>query len=216
MDDWAQLQRFMAKWHRPLEPKDGLSEEQIAQIETTIGEKLPEQIHCFCSLVGNCLEEFESQDAWVLPLDWKVDSKRRIEIVVENQHVVSWWVHLGEGEQNNPPVWVEDEENSATFSQFVLGRFAYETLFVGDTLCNNGACSPTVIEEINRSYYEIVASYRRPSFPTRFYESDELLVVTNHPQLGDSYGWIWVVAKPEHQQTFDRFIENFSSVDWIG
>ncbi|MDX1935322.1 MAG: SMI1/KNR4 family protein [Capsulimonadales bacterium] len=150
---WASLHDFIAQWHRPLTPEDGVPPEEMNTVEERFGRKLPEAVREWYERAGRFTEITDRQNHLVPPSEMVISSYAEpiegqddtcafpvgLEVCNENQYVYGWKILETDLYASDPPVYLEDPDNvlgeerlyreADTFSEFISKSVALETLY---------------------------------------------------------------------------------------
>lgn len=89
---------------RPLEPEDGVPEEEIAAAEERLGIRLPAALREFYLIAGQFDQFNLAHNRLYTPEEWEVRDGKLI-FMEENQVVVVWAVEGNSALEDDPPVW---------------------------------------------------------------------------------------------------------------
>lgn len=205
-DRWAAIKQFVAQWHRPLAPEDGLLLEDIREAQSWSEVPFPQALQEWYLLGGSRRDLNAAQNRLLSPAELEVRAEHVV-FFVENQNVVRWGIRVSDLGMADPPVYLDNDftvptappahpwllEN-ATLSEFLLQMIMVHTL-VG----------MPAQEHVFRGWAEIDAStleqiatlfprfnlplWHWPRYPTQFFGMDEVLL------LVDGALWLWVAAQ---------------------
>jgi len=219
---WASLRAFVAEWHRPLEPGDGLSDAEIEGAEAILEYRLPRSLREFYLIAGK-RDDLTRRYNYLLPPD-------RLEKDIDEWTLTFW--HEGEDyftlsltladmEAENPPVWTksdDSERHNVTprwervadgLSDWFVFMVALETATVGDyrVIGQGGADAERSIKEVGRPV--ILPPMRGPFEGDRFYSVGRAFVMTR--SWSDAID-LWVSARD--QQQLEKAISEIKKVEW--
>jgi len=205
-DRWAAIKQFVAQWHPPLAPEDGLLLEDIRAAESGSDVPFPLALREWYLLGGRRSDLNAALNDLLSPAQLKVRDEHLV-FFLENQAVVRWGIRVSDLGMADPPVYLDNDftvppappahpwilEN-ATLSEFLLQMIMLHTLICGpaqDHLFRGWA-------EIDAATLEQMATlfprfnlplWHWPRYPTQFFGTDEVLF------LVDGALWLWVAAQ---------------------
>ena len=100
-DYWAEVKRFIAEWHRPLEAGDGYTEVQIQEAEARLGMRLPEALRELYLLLGKRDDIVRIYNR-LLNLEKLKIVQGHLVFWTENQGVSDWCIKLENISLPNP------------------------------------------------------------------------------------------------------------------
>lgn len=211
-ESWQRVFTLAERWGYPLTAEDGCSERDFEELETP----LPPLVHLWYQHVGRCqrlyhhgsqlhltplnqleiasfADDAEEEDLSGEPEDYP----RRLTIYEENQYVFSWVILESDMALSDPPVYIEDVDQTLSeeqilipstprFSDFAAQALAFELIFQSD--------SDYALERPTRSFSEIAPSLTAVSteplvyaYPNKmeFWYSDDILIATENGEWFD-------------------------------
>ena len=107
---WELLKQFFSGWLGALRAADGCRPDSIVAAEQRLGMALPVSLKEWYELAGLRESVWSCQDHFLIPEKLRVEGDRLI-ICVENQSVVKWGIRVDEMHEDDPPVYVSDQED---------------------------------------------------------------------------------------------------------
>jgi hypothetical protein len=197
-DYWAEVKKFIAEWHRPLELGDGYSEEEIQEAEARLGIRFPEALRGWYRWAGKWYADMQEQDRQV-PLSDLVWEEDVLVFHVENQYVCEWAIRREAFDQSNPPV--EDVVNKVLFTErltdFMFGALCKE-MYVGafgERESEGCEGAGTGFAQVASLLADNLSVWQVRSGADLCYANHEALAVLSEGQ--DDTFWLFLLAKTE-------------------
>ena len=223
-DRWAAIRQFVAHWHRPLAPEDGVLLEDILEAESWSDVPVPLALQEWYLLGGRRSDLNAALNYLLSPAQLEVSDEHLV-FFVENQAVVRWGIRVSDLARVDPPVYLDDDFSVPTappshqwiLENTMLSEFLLQMIMM-HTLVRNSPSQEHCVSgcaEIDASTLEqIVTLFPRfelplwhwPRYPTQFFGNDEILLMV------DGSLWLWVVAQSASEW---KQLEEHITVTWI-
>lgn len=198
---WGFVERFAARWARPLGPGDGSGESELLAVEERLGIGLPAAVRDAYLLFGRRDDLVRGQDRLVRPAHLDTDETGgKLVFRVEHGYVVEWGVPLGEGD--DPPVLfrpTDEEEWSPFLDRFSLAcveMVLSECVLAPGAPGDNRQLDPVTLAALADTFpplplprYPVWAAPDGP--PVRWFGGDEVIL------RADGEDWMWARARDE-------------------
>jgi hypothetical protein len=195
---------LIAAWNKPLVEGDGLPDAEITAAEKRLGIALPAALREWYRIAGNRADVTHTQTTLRSPeeLEW---TDAGLIFYAEHQDTCHWRIRWDEAGQADPPVFRDDvnaeQPESRSVTEFLWQMLAQEQIL---SAAWNGFGSfwepaESVLNELSLTRIG-TEDWHWPQYPTRFYEADNLLVMTN----GDEWFWFAAADREAHLVLLNR------------
>ncbi len=215
---WCLLSSLIGLWRPELTPADGFSSGCLNEAEARLKIRIPIALREWYLLAGNRRDIWSGQDEFLSPKQLEVDEL--LIIYVENQAVVQWGIRLSDLGQEDPPVFVSDDEvenawhlENESVTEFALQTFVSNLKWSRQNRCYaSSAGNPKVLQVIEENYRRLpFPDWRWPMWPTRFF-GDEYIVIEQNG-AGDQV-WLSVCTRTEEAfRSMERLVLPFG-IQW--
>jgi hypothetical protein len=166
--------QFLVEWHGPRRPEYGLAREEAES------RPMPLVLREFLEFAGKWPGVIV-QNRLLPPSEMRIEDAKLV-FYVENQGVDIW--ATAPTETRDAPVWVRENDpgepwfEEEPLSHFLLQLVVYETVMGAPEGAAAAWLPLAEAEQLSRGLHELPLSpWHRPSYPTRFYAGERLLLV---------------------------------------
>ncbi len=141
MIDWSRHQKLIADWTRPLEPGDGVHQDEVFQAEERLNCVLPLALREWYLMTGKREDLNQLQDRLQLPHQLWIENDYLF-FYIENQHVYEWVIDMMDFDLEDPPVYVRHVDTKPwtkecdKLSDFLINMTAMQIVLGSDTYAN--------------------------------------------------------------------------------
>jgi hypothetical protein len=206
VERWRLLTSLIALWRPELTPADGFSSGCVDEAEDRLKIPIPIALREWYLLAGKRKDIWSGQDEFLSPNQLEVGEF--LIIYVENQAVVQWGIRRGDLGQDDPPVFVSDDEvenswhlENESVTEFALQAFVSNLKWSRHNRCYaNGAGNSKVLQVIEENYRRLpLPDWRWPMFPTRLFGDEDIVIEQNGE--GDR---VWLSACTRTEEAFRK------------
>ncbi len=170
---WRRVQDFVAAWHRPLVPSDGLDLIAIRAAENHLGFSLPRTLQEWYLLAGRRKDLNATQDFFYSPDALRVNDHILV-FYEENQACYDCGSLLSTLDQPDPPVLVTNGMNwvahSPSLSEFIYRMVLYQTQATGKNYFGGRAQWTAELGQVIAAQFPALAYYYRDGHPESLVE----------------------------------------------
>jgi uncharacterized protein (TIGR02996 family) len=180
---WRLVEEFIDIWYGPLQSGDGYSEEELQEVESRLGVRLPAALREWYGLAGKRDEVWSKQDPLVYPGNLTLLPGDTLVIRNENQRMEAWGIMGEDIAKDDPPIYLFSYpwKISPTLSAFALRVLVYDSVLSGHVRLNRdyfrGAAT---VDEISSKFTlcDLPERYYT-EFTTRFFEGADIIIQIN-------------------------------------
>jgi hypothetical protein len=184
---------LIARWKRPLVEGDGLLDAEIVTAEERLGARLPAVLREWYRVAGKRTDLTVTQVGLRLPDELEWSDGGLVCFSEAGRGTNRWVIRRDDLTQTDPPMYRDGREGqtpeSPTLTEFLLLMLAQDIIlshpwsgFGSFWEPAEGVLSELAVTRMGTS------EWRWPQYPTRFFEAERLLVMTN----GDEWFWFAV------------------------
>ena len=183
-DRWSIITAFLADWHTPLKPEDGLVPEAVDKAELALAAPIPLALREWYGMAGK-RDDLFVQDTLLAPEVLYIVHDYLV-FFTENQCVVAWGVRREDCAKTDPPVWMDEDaawghsnkwvRQNSTLSEFLLQRLIAEAPYWAPW-GTSGFLDAPAADRVEEQLEDLGLPYCRwPSDPTKHFAGPGLLV----------------------------------------